>query len=149
MLTPEELAQIKAHGTSLDGEGLYYVPDSQAGYWRLTLRGHAFFKEAMRTYGVPGNLQDVLSHEELMRLKAQLLRARTYELGQEVSEALSRGAIVPQQREMVRQALEGSLPQFLQASKAYRDAVKHGPNVIPLPAPRNPPEQESYWGELR
>lgn len=134
-LSPDELTLIRTQGTALDGEGVYYVPDSQEGHWRLTLRGHAFFRFAVGHYGLSLPVPCVMTQVELLHLKRALLRAKTLELAQGASTALEAGEVPSRERVLARSFLEGSLEHALSAAQHHAQAVRLGANVIPGPRP--------------
>lgn len=146
MLTAEDRRIIEDHGTTLDGEGVYYVRDKSTGGWRLTLRGIVFYRHALKHYGLSFELKTLLTGLELLELTRVLLRARTQELGEEVAQELGEGRIRPQERMLVREVLHGSLERAMSAAKSLKTASDQGPNVIPGPTPVEP--EHSFWGYL-
>lgn len=151
MLTEEDRRIIEDHGTTLDGEGVYYVRDKASGGWRLTLRGIVFYRHALKHYGLSHPLKTLLTGLELLDLTRILLRARTQELGQEVAQELKEGRIKPQERMLVREVLHGSLERAMTAATNFKDAATQGPNVIPGPTRQVEPPAEpehSFWGLL-
>lgn len=149
MLTQEDLEKIRTQGACLEGEGTYYVKDGKVGFWRLTVRGFAFYRRAIHHFGISHRLQLVMAEQELLELTKSLLRARTLELGDELALELEQGGVEPSQRLVARTFLEGSLDRAMQVASHHNQAVRRG--VLPGPTPstsEHPLAQESYWGEL-
>lgn len=134
-LSPDEVTLIRTQGTALDGEGVYYVPDSHEGRWRLTLRGHAFFRFAVGHYGLNRQVPSVLTTVELLELKRELLRAKTLELADATQDALLAGELPSQERQLARAFVEGTLEQAMTAARYHAQAARLGKNIIPGPRP--------------
>lgn len=136
MLTPEELAIISAQGTTLDGEGVYYVPDSQADHWRLTLRGLMFYRQALKHYELTRELPHRMSDAQLWELKRALLRARTQALAAEVAQALEQGQLPVSERTLARSILHDSLQRAMRVAEHHCLCSRAGDNVIAGPTGR-------------
>lgn len=136
LLTHDDLALVESIGFPIGPRPDLHMT-SDEGELIFTIKGLQFYRAVLAKVGLEGELAEVRTSKDLYALKQRGLSVLAARASAAAARALDKGDIPAQRRQVVEEALHGTIESFIEASAQHERCAAAGENVIPASFKKN------------